>query len=117
MPSDNPKVKSIARLILDTFANEGYARTVRDDNEETCLDYVEIDGTFDLEELAEAIIKEVVGPTLIVNAQADALDEVAVDIGWFGAQGNLIHPDTASAGITACRTAIKEKAATLRKGE
>jgi hypothetical protein len=115
--SDNPKVNVIAKLIADTFAKTGYVSVLSAEYGDGDMSYVIVDGSYDLEELAAEIIKEVVGPDLIVNAQADILDDAARDLGWFGAQGNLIHPDTANAGLSACIKAVRDKADRLRKGE
>lgn len=42
--------------------------------------------------------------------EAKLLRQAAHDLNWFGAQGNLIHPDTAWAGVKACITALENVA-------
>lgn len=53
----------------------------------------------------------------IAKAKAEVLREAAKDLSWFGAQGNLIEPDRAWAGVTACMDALRSKADRLERGE
>lgn len=45
------------------------------------------------------------------------LEKLYSDMGWFGAQGNLVNPDTAWAGVTACREVIKDRINELKAGQ
>lgn len=51
------------------------------------------------------------------KGQAEVLRTAAHDLGWFGAQGNLVHPDTAWAGISACSEALRAHADRIERGE
>jgi hypothetical protein len=51
----------------------------------------------------------------VERAKADILREVARDLLWFGAQGNLVEPDTAWAGVTACQDALNAKAESIER--
>lgn len=42
--------------------------------------------------------------------ESKLLRQAARDLNWFGAQGNLIHPDTAWTGVKACITALENVA-------
>lgn len=44
------------------------------------------------------------------------LENLYEGMGWFGVQGNLISPDNAWAGVSACRSAIMERIKELKLG-
>lgn len=46
----------------------------------------------------------------LATHEAKLLRQAAHDLNWFGAQVNLIHPDTAWAGVKACITALENVA-------
>lgn len=54
---------------------------------------------------------------MIAKAKAEVLREAAKELGWFGAQGNLIEPDTAWAGVSRCMSALRDKANRIERGE
>lgn len=62
----------------------------------------------------DALATEVQG--MLRVARAEALEEAAKGLGWLGAQGNTVEPDTAWAGISACRE-ILERLAKEERGE
>jgi len=49
----------------------------------------------------------------LAQEKAKLLRQAARDLNWFGAQGNLVHPDTAWAGVKACITALENQADTI----
>jgi hypothetical protein len=51
---------------------------------------------------------------VVQEKQAEALEEEARGLGWLGAQGNLVEPDTAMAGVSECRRMMRATAARLR---
>lgn len=51
------------------------------------------------------------------NSVIEELERLYRDMGWFGAQGNLVNPDTAWAGVTACREVIKDRINELKTGQ
>lgn len=65
-----------------------------------------------------ALVAELTGvlTPLFAQAQAEALRQAARDLGWLGAQGNTVEPDTAWAGVCASRRAIEYKAAAIEAG-
>lgn len=48
------------------------------------------------------------------NDVIEELERICRDLSWLGAQGNLPEPDTAWAGVTACREVIKNRITELR---
>lgn len=51
------------------------------------------------------------------KARANVLREAANDLSWLGAQGNMVEPDRAWAGVSACMEALEAKADRLERGE
>lgn len=47
-------------------------------------------------------------------AAAEAYEYAAKGLEWYGAQGNLVHPDTAQAGVQACIKTLNNLATELR---
>ncbi|UOD80336.1 hypothetical protein [Paenarthrobacter ureafaciens] len=46
----------------------------------------------------------------IREGKATAFRKIAQDLGWLGAQGNTVNPDTAWAGISTCRDILRKEA-------